>query len=82
MLPTMKLYINYSNGQPFVKSASPEADALFELIKRKTIEPKELNYIHKMGFELEFVGDISAGYKEFGKKSFDYKKLKKEVFDK
>jgi hypothetical protein len=39
-------------------SASPESDALFELLKpRQHLKPSELIWVSKMGFEIEIVGE-------------------------
>ena len=81
----MKVSMSYSQGQkkPLIQSACKELDALMELLGRKTLEPRELHYLHRMGYEIQYVGNLKAAYDYVGKVNVDSdNKLKKEFFEK
>lgn len=85
MLPIMKVSTSYDQGQkkPIIQSACKEMDALMELLGRKTLDPKELHHLHRMGYEIQYVGNLKAAYGTVGKSNLDENnKLKKEYFDK
>ena len=61
-------------------SASPEADALFELLKpRQSLRPNELTWVAKMGFEIEIVGDVQELGKELKGKDLPHIKERGEI---
>lgn len=61
-------------------SASPEADALFELLKpRQSLKPNELMWVAKMGFEIEIIGDTRELGHEMSKGDLPYAKEKGEI---
>lgn len=56
--PTMYLKTRYNNRDAHILPACPEADALFELMRRGTLTPQELPLIGRMGFDVEIIGDV------------------------
>ncbi len=55
--PIIKLKTRLINGRSEIYSDSPEADALFRLLKRKHLSPMELPEIAKMGFDINICGE-------------------------
>lgn len=62
----IKLSSSHLYGQIHLSSASKEADALFRLMGRGTIQPHELPLLAEAGIECEIVGNLRA-YKQFEK---------------
>lgn len=84
-LPILKLKMSYNQGdkKPYITSACKELDALFELLGRKYLVPTELPTLHKMGYQLQYQGDLRAPYDHAGKQNIDDQgNLNKEFFDK
>lgn len=55
--PVIKLKTRFIQGRSEIYSDSPEADALFRLMKRKHLSPMELPEVAKMGFDINICGE-------------------------
>lgn len=80
MLPVIKLSMRYAGGQPVIMGACKASVALLELMGRQTLKTSELNHLNRMGFQIEFTGDLKAVFENVGKKNLDGHVVKKEFF--
>lgn len=69
-LRTRKLYYD-----SVIQSDSPEADAMFELMGRKTMSHKELPFVVKMGFTVDVRGETSSLSNEMTRDRIDHNKV-------
>jgi hypothetical protein len=71
--PKMKFNARYMHGKVNMNPACDASEALSQLLgTRRSLETNELHLVHKMGFDVEIVGDV----KEYKK---DIKRIEGEL---
>jgi hypothetical protein len=48
----------YIGGESIIVPGCERSRALFDLTRRNTLMPSELRMVHKMGFDIEFCGEV------------------------
>lgn len=71
--PTIIFKSRFENGMHYILSACPEADALFELLRRSYLSENEMPWVGKMGFNVVICGDTKQLGRELRKRDIEFK---------
>jgi hypothetical protein len=75
----MRLKGQHTYGKVIILSDSPEAQALFTLLKKSSLEPTDLPLVAKMGFEVEVGGLVSELHRNLKEQDIDHTIKKGEI---